>query len=100
MLFGLSNASASFQSYIDKILAKRLVVFVIIYLHNIFIYIKNKGKGHVKAVRWVLDLLRINRLFANLKKCRFYQNKVCFLGYVVTIQEMAIEDGRIEAVKN
>ena len=39
MPFGLSNASTSFQSYINKILAKKLNIFVIIYLNNIFIYI-------------------------------------------------------------
>ena len=39
MLFGLSNALASFQSYINKILAKKLDFFVIIYLDNILISI-------------------------------------------------------------
>ena len=37
ILFGLSNIPASFQSYINKILAKKLVVFVILYLDNILI---------------------------------------------------------------
>ena len=43
MPFGLSNASASFQSYINKIPAKKLDIFVIIYLDNIFIYTKDLG---------------------------------------------------------
>ena len=38
MFFDLSNASATFQRYINKILAKKLDVFVIIYLDNILIY--------------------------------------------------------------
>ena len=41
MFFGLCNAPASFQSYINKIMAKKLNIFIIIYLDNIFIYIKN-----------------------------------------------------------
>ena len=40
MLFGLSNTPASFQGYINKILAKKLNVFIIVYLNNILIYIK------------------------------------------------------------
>ena len=40
MLFGLSNKSASFQGYINKILAKKLDVFVIVYLDDILIYTK------------------------------------------------------------
>ena len=69
MPFKLSNAPASFQGYINKILAKKLNIFIIVYLDDIFIYIENQGGGHMKAVRWVLDILRKNGLFANLKKC-------------------------------
>ena len=38
MLFGLFSALASFQGYINKILVKKLDIFVIVYLDNIFIY--------------------------------------------------------------
>ena len=33
----------SFQSYINKTLAKRLDIFVIVYLNNILIYINEVG---------------------------------------------------------
>ena len=67
MPFRLSNAPASFQGYINKILAEKLDIFVIVYLDDIFIYTKDPGQGHVEAVRWVLDVLRRHGLFANLK---------------------------------
>ena len=51
MSFGLSNASASFQGYVNKILPEKLDVFIIVYLNNILIYTKNAGQGHVEAVR-------------------------------------------------
>ena len=70
--FGLSNAPASFQGYINKILAKKFNVFVIVYLDNILIYTKDEGQGQVEAVWWFLDLLWKNEFFANLKKCWFY----------------------------
>ena len=100
MPFGLSNAPVSFQGYINKILAEKLDVFVIVYLDDILIYTEDKGQGYVEAVRWVLDLLRKNGLFANLKKCRFHQNEVCFLRYVMSAQGVRMEDKRIEAVRN
>ena len=83
MLFGLSNAPASFKGYINKIPAKKPNIFVIVYLDDILIYIKDPSQGYVEAVRWVLDILRRYRFFAKLKKCRFYKNEVCFLGYIV-----------------
>ena len=51
MPFGLSNALASFQGYINKILAKKLDVFVIVYWDDIFIYNEDEGQGHVEAVQ-------------------------------------------------
>ena len=100
MPFGLSNAPASFQGYINKILAEKLDIFVIVYLDDILIYTEDSGQGHVEAVMWVLENLRKNGLFANLKKCRFHQDEVRFLGYVVSGQGIRMEEERTEAVKN
>ena len=50
MPFGLSNAPASFQSYINKILAKKLNIFVIVSLDDILIYTEDPGQAHVNAV--------------------------------------------------
>ena len=50
MSFGLTNALGSFQSYVNKILAKKLDIFVIIYLDDILIYTQDPGKAHIKAV--------------------------------------------------
>ena len=41
MLFGLANSLSIFQRYVNKILAKKLDVFVIIYLDDILIYTKD-----------------------------------------------------------
>ena len=50
MSFGLSNASASFQGYINKILVKKLNIFIIVYLEDILIYTKNPGQAPVNDV--------------------------------------------------
>ena len=72
ILFGLTNTLVSFQRYINKIFAKKLNVFVIVFLDNIFIYIDDDRDGHVRAVRWVLKQLRKFLLYDNLKKWEFY----------------------------
>ena len=99
MPFGLTNTLASFQGYINKILAEKLDIFVIVYLDDILIYTKDDGDGHVAAVQWVLEQLKKFLLYANLKKCRFYQDKVRFLGHVISSKNIYMEDKRIEAVK-
>ena len=97
--FGLSNALATFQGYFNKILAEKLDIFVIVYLDDILIYTEDLGQPHVEAMRWVLDQLRKDLLFANLEKCHFHQDKVCFLGYVVSSKGINMEAKRIEVVK-
>ena len=51
MRFGLVNAPATFQSYINKYLAEKLDLFVIVYLNNILIHTNKKRVKHEKAMR-------------------------------------------------
>ena len=97
--FGLTNAPESFQGYVNKILAEKLDIFVIVYLDDILIYTEDPGKAHVEAVRWVLDVLRKYGLYANLKKCRFHKDEVRFLGFVISRDGIRMEEERIDAVK-
>ena len=50
MLFGLSNAPAIFQGYINKILAENLDIFITLYLDDILIYMENSGQLHVEII--------------------------------------------------
>ena len=99
MPFGLCNAPAIFQGYVNKILAEILDIFVIVYLDDILIYTKNPGQLYIEAVRCILDQLRKYLLFTNLKKCCCYQNEFCFLGYVVSSKGISRKVKRIKVVK-
>lgn len=98
MLFGLTNIPVIFQGYINKILAEKLNIFVIVYLDNIFIYMESKGKKYVEAIWLVLDQLRKYLLYANLKKYQFHQDEVRFLGYIVSHQSIRMEKEQIKAM--
>ncbi len=100
MPFGLTNAPATFQGYINQILAEKLDVFVIVYLDNILIYTESEGKDYVQAIWWVLDQLWEHSLYANLKKCCFHQSEVRFLGYIIFHQGIRMEKEQIKAVRD
>ncbi len=68
------------------------------YLDDILIYTESKGKEHVEAVQWVLEQLQKYLLYANLKKCQFYQEEVRFLGYIVCHQGIWMQEKQIKAV--
>ncbi len=100
MPFGLSNAPASFQGYINKILAEKLDLFVVLYLDDILIYTEDSGQPHIEAVWWVLEQLRKHSIYANLKKCQFHEDEVQFLGFVVLAQGITMEEEKIKAVRD
>ena len=99
MSFGLSNTPVTFQGYVNKILAKKLDIFIIVYMNDILIYTEDPGQPHVEIARWVLDQLRKYSLFANLKKCCFHQDEVYFLGYIISSKRISMEVEQIKMVR-
>ena len=97
--FDLTNVSESFQGFLNKILAEKLDIFVIVYLDDIFIYTKDLEKNYIKAIWWVLEVFRKYGFYANSKKCRFHQDKVRFLGFVISTNGIRMEEKRINAIK-
>lgn len=57
MFFRLNNTPTTFQGYINKILAKKLNIFIIVYLNNIFIYNKSEKKKHIETL--ILNHLKL-----------------------------------------
>jgi hypothetical protein len=54
---------------------------------------------HLAHLRAVFDALRDARLFGNLEKCTFCTNLVSFLGYVVTLQGIEVDQAKVEAIQ-
>lgn len=100
MFFVLLNASTSFWSYINKILVEKLEVFIWVYLDDIQIYIQARTLRHVEAICSMLDQLKKNSFFANLKKCLFHKDDIHFLAYVMSAKKVEIECKRNEVAKN
>jgi len=46
----------------------------------------------------VISVLRSEQLYANLKRCTFYMEKIVFLGYVVTAQ--GIEKEKVKVIRD
>ena len=44
-------------------------------------------------------MLQANELYINLKKCSFLTDKLLFLGYVVSVDEIHVDEDKVHAVK-
>ncbi|GKD28871.1 putative reverse transcriptase domain-containing protein, partial [Tanacetum coccineum] len=73
--------------------------FVIVFIDDILIYSKSKEE-HVGHLRFVLELLRREKLYAKFSKCEFWLQEVHFLGHVINQGGIHVDPGKIEAIKN
>ena len=97
MPFGLKNAPAVFQRFINELLRNLIDVLVIVHLDNILIYSKDCAE-HIKTVQEVLRQLKENHLFLKLLKCKFFTEQVTFIGLVITPMGVSMESEKIKAV--
>nr|XP_027122191.1 uncharacterized protein LOC113739146 [Coffea arabica] len=72
--------------------------FVVVYFDDILIYSKSYDE-HLEHIRAVMDVLRREKLYANLKKCNFCTNELVFLGFVISAQGMKVDDQKVKAIQ-
>ncbi|KAL5570732.1 hypothetical protein UlMin_020329 [Ulmus minor] len=99
MPFGLTNAPAAFMDLMNRIFKEYLDQFVIVFIDDILIYSRSKEE-HERHLRTVLQTLRENKLFAKFKKCEFWLGNVSFLGHIISKEGIAVDPGKIEAIKS
>ncbi|WMV45511.1 hypothetical protein MTR67_038896 [Solanum verrucosum] len=69
MLFGLTNASATFMDLMNKVFKQYLDLFVIVFIDEILIYSRNEEE-HANHLRVVLQTLKYRQLFAKFIKLK------------------------------
>ena len=99
MPFGLANAPAAFQSFVNEIFFRYIDEFVIIYLDDILIYSQNV-ESHKKHLFMVFQKLKENNLFVKLEKCEFFKSELEFLGYQITVDGLAIAPSKVSAIQD
>jgi hypothetical protein len=97
MPFGLVNAPATFQAYINHALSGLVDTIYIVYLDDILIYSDNAA-DHARHVRAVLERLRQADLFINPAKCEWSTTSVEFLGYIISRDSIGMDPTRIDAI--
>ena len=96
MSFGLTNAPA-FMYLINSVFMPKLDKFVMVFIDDILIYSKN-DEEHAQHLRIVLARLRKHKLYAKFSKCKFWLDRVQFLGHVLTPEGISVDPSKVQDV--
>ncbi|GJW70314.1 putative reverse transcriptase domain-containing protein [Tanacetum coccineum] len=99
MPFGLTNSPAVFMDLMNRVCKPYLDKFVIVFIDDILIYLKNKQE-HEEHLKLILELLKKEELYAKFSKCEFWIPKVQFLGHVNDSQGIQVDPAKIESIKD
>jgi hypothetical protein len=98
MLFGLNNALATCQQFVNDTLREFLNVFCAVYIDDILIY-SNSKKEHVEHVRKVLQKLHEAGLYVKAEKCEFCESQTTFLGFVISKDGVSMDSVKVKAIR-
>jgi hypothetical protein len=109
MFFGLTNSPTTFQAMMNT-LFRTLIASgdLMVYMDDMAIHTgRREGETEEEHIRWhrrivneVLTILEENNLYLNIDKCEFEQDHIDFLGVRVENNQVKMEEGKVDKVKN
>ena len=83
----------------NRVFREHLENFVIVFIDDILIYSKNQEE-HEEHLRITLQILKKQQLYAKFSKYKFWLDKVHFLRHVISVECIAVDPTKIEAIVN
>jgi hypothetical protein len=69
----------------------------VVFIDDIFIYSKGDS-DHDEHLRLVLQKLRDNQLYAKFIKCKFWIDKVPFLGHIISNGGISVDPAKVKEI--
>ena len=95
--FGLKTSLASLTCGLDKVLCDEVKKFTILYVDDCLCVSENIDE-HLVHLRMLLDNLRRENVTVNLKKSKFFRDRINYLGYELTTKGISTSTEKIAAI--
>lgn len=99
MPFGLKNAPSIFQRAIDDVLRAYIGKFAHVYIDDVLVFSKTKEE-HAEHLRIILETLYAANMKVSDEKCKFYMQKVEFLGHIISNGRIKVDPKKVETIEN
>ena len=93
--FGLCNAPATFQNYINHVLHDILDDYCTAYLDDVLVFSKTRHNKHVE----VIHRLGAAGLQIDIGKSEFYTKKTKYLGLIISTGGMSMDPENVQALQ-
>lgn len=98
--FGLVNAPATFQRYINDQLREHLDRDATAYMDDVLVYTSDTERDHWNTVRSILSKLDKAGLFLDLNKCEFLCKEVKYLGFIIRAGEnVTVDPAKVKTIQ-
>jgi hypothetical protein len=97
MNFGLTNAPATFQRYMDAVFAGLKRNCLLVYVDDILIF-SPTFEAQIKDVETVFNRLADDNLQLKPTKCHFLQKELVYLGHLVTADGLRPDPLKVKAI--
>lgn len=92
MTFGVSNATSTFQTLMNRIFQQHLRYFVLVFFDDI------NQQDHLKHLATVFELLKSHQLKIKKEKCQFDRQQIQYLGHLISNKGANMDPSKIEAI--
>lgn len=98
MSFGLCNAPATFERFMEKVLRDIFLKICLVYFDHVIVFSRS-FEGMMVNLKKIFLRLRSANLKINPKKCSLFKREMKYLGHIVS-KHGYTDPGKIAAVKN
>ena len=98
MPFGLCNAPATFQRWINRTLQRFIDRYCRVYLDNVLIYSDNLEQ-HKQDVQNIINSIYQSGMRLKPSKCEFNQTETEYLGFIISQEGIKVDPVKTKAIR-
>ncbi|KAG0424754.1 Retrovirus-related Pol polyprotein from transposon, partial [Dictyocoela muelleri] len=99
MPYGLIGAPTTFTKTLSLLFSEVLGKFCHIYMDDLILYTSN-FEDHLKYLEHVLKIYKDSGLKLSLKKCKFAQESVKYLGHIISKKGIQIDPVKLQGIRD